>query len=101
MMICKEGTVVCNLSASFSIPSFSRNDFIFCCISDFPISHSVPPMKDKNLQEMEWGEGDKHLLLIILLIFQFPYTDHPKIQSSQIHIIIYQFLLKTYYVSMI
>lgn len=49
-MTCKVCTVVCNLSAVFSIPSFSRNEFIFCCISGFPISYSVPPMNDKNLQ---------------------------------------------------
>ena len=50
MMTCKVCTVVCNLSAVFSIPSFSRNEFIFCCISGFPISYSVPPTNDKNLQ---------------------------------------------------
>ena len=49
-MTCKVCTVVCKLSAVFSIPSFSRNEFIFCCISGFPISYSVPPMNDKNLQ---------------------------------------------------
>lgn len=53
MMTCKVCAVVCNLSAVFSIPSFSRDEFIFCCISGFPISHSVPPMKDKNLQRKE------------------------------------------------
>lgn len=49
MMTCKVCAVVCNLSAIFSILSFPRDEFIFCCISGFPISCSVPPMNDKNL----------------------------------------------------
>lgn len=83
IMTCKVCTVVCNLSAIFSIPSFSRNEFIFCCISGFPISFSVPPINDKNLQ----GGGEKHSPVII---FHFPYKGHAKMHSSQIYISINQ-----------
>ena len=80
-MTCKVCTVVCNLSAVFSIPSFSKNESIFCCISGFPISYSVPPTNDKNLQRKK--NKNPHHILIILLIFQSPYIDHS--YSSQIH----------------
>lgn len=83
MMTCKVCTVVCNLSAVFSIPSFSRNEFIFCCISGFPISYSVPPTNDKNLQRKKKKKKNPHHTLIILLIFQSPYINHSS--SSQIH----------------
>lgn len=93
-MTCKVCTVVCNLSAVFSIPSFSRNKSIFRCISGFPISYSVPPMNDKNLQRKK--NKNPHHILIILLMFQSPYIDHS--YSSQIHTSINCSLLKIYHV---
>lgn len=66
MMTCKVWTVVCKLSAIFSMPSFSRNEFIFCSISGFPISHSVPLMNDKNLQGQK--KKAQHVLIILLIL---------------------------------
>lgn len=66
MMICNVCAVVCNLSEIFSILSFPRDEFIFCCISGFPISCSVPPMNDKNLQ---WKEKPKFISNTTFYIF--------------------------------
>lgn len=95
MMTCKVCTVVGNLSAVFSIPSFSSNEFIFCCISGLPISHSVPPTNDKNLQRK------KKTPTLINNITYFPISLY---RSLLIHLrSIYQSinwsLLKIYHVS--
>lgn len=78
MMTCKVCVVVCNLSAIFSILSFPRDEFIFCCISGFPISCSVPPMNDKNL---EWKEKPK---FISNTTFTFSCIGHLQILFPQI-----------------
>lgn len=50
MISCSVCTVVFSLLAVSSSPSFWITAFTFCCISDFPMSFGLPPIKDKNLR---------------------------------------------------